>query len=360
MRPPAPRRARLPGLFMNWPRLPRYVVPSPRRLASVQASFVCLRRKRGPAPTGRRLLRSHLHGPAPHRSGYSYLRPGAPLPKVGKWGPQALPHPRALRRGLKLRSGGDMRPSSDYSVEGPPWPPLTRTPSGRLILIWGVQVFSPGPGGLFKNFSGPFRAGPRAARPRCAPSLGRAGWHVLRFLARPSSSERAARAPRHLYDAGGTFSALGPRAGRKFPSPRLSLPDPGPVGPESFVRPGLVAMARDRRPCRRRSAGGRDEIFRKLCPLPAPRLSPGAAGPAPAGRRRETKLSKDITSLSPSRHAATPSRVRARPRDAGRQLRDDLADGHRQRAGRHPPQRRSSHRPRRQVTVLGGCPRMPR
>jgi len=185
------------------PRLPRHVVPSPRRLASAQASLVCLRRKRGPASTDRRLRRSHLHGPAPQGSVYSYLRPGAPLPKVGKWGPQVLPLRRALRRGLKLRSGGDMRPSSTPSRTarsrgGPPWPPLgglvllrlkpcePLSRSARALagafggpdVLRGPCVRFPGGGAVLAGRFGvparPARAGPGGVRPRPRRRLPRA------------------------------------------------------------------------------------------------------------------------------------------------------------------------------------------
>ena len=124
-----------------------------------------------------------------------------------------------------------------------------RSPSGRTSAdpgndhragsVWlGHSGTFPTPGARgVRNFSGPFRAGLRAARPRCTPSLGRAGWHALRFGARPSSSERAARASLHLYDGGDTFFYFGPPFRAKVPSPRLSLPDTGPDGPESIVPP---------------------------------------------------------------------------------------------------------------------------
>ena len=115
----------------------------------------------------------------------------------------------------------------------------------------------------------------------------------MRFRVRPSSSERAARTPLHLYDAGGAFSTLGPRTGRKLLSHSMGQPDPGPDGPESFVRPrsrghgpgpptlpsqvggggrnfqktlspsGSAAFARSCRPCFGRPAEG-DKIF-KAC-----------------------------------------------------------------------------------------------
>ena len=78
----------------------------------------------------------------------------------------------------------------------------------------------------------------------------------MRFRVRPSSSERAARTPLHLYDAGGAIFCFGTPGRAKIPSHRLSLPDPGPDGPESFVRPGPVAMARDRRPAVAGRRGG--------------------------------------------------------------------------------------------------------
>ena len=52
------------------------------------------------------------------------------------------------------------------------------------------------------------------------------------------------------------------------------------------------------------------KFSRKSCPRPAPRLSPGAAGPAPAGRRMGTKLSK-VSSQAPSWQAASPRKPNA-------------------------------------------------
>ena len=168
-------------------------------------------------------------------------------------------------------------------------------------------------------------------------------------------SFRGARVPKFgslfgpVFGPPGPVLFCGPPPFRKKllgPDPKASFP-PGPPWRE----PG------GRRPCRRRAAGRERNFQESLVPVrlrgfrpEPPALHPQAGG----GGQNFQRLSP------PSRHAATPSRVRARPRDAGRQLRDDLADGQRQRAGRHPPQRRSSHRPRLQVTVLGGFPRMPR
>ena len=163
----------------------------------------------------------------------------------------------------------------------------------RAGSFWlgALRNFSPPGPGVFETFWGPFRAGLRAARPRCTPSLGRAGWHELRFRARPSSSERAARAPLHLYDASGAFFYFGTPFWAKIPPRRLCLPDPGPDGPESLFPPrsrghgpgppslpsqgggggrsfrktlspsGSEAFARSRRPCSGRPADG-DKFFK--------------------------------------------------------------------------------------------------
>ena len=120
---------------------------------------------------------------------------------------RVLPAGRVQAGAGPAQPGGRRRPV--YSALGLviPGPPsvLARGVIVQTHSASGASGFFPvrGPG-FFKTF-GAFSDRPSGRPAPYAPSLGRAGWRKSRFRVRPSPSGRAARAPLHLYDAGGAF-----------------------------------------------------------------------------------------------------------------------------------------------------------
>jgi len=154
---------------------------------------------------------------------------------------------------------------------------------------------------------GPFRAGPRAARPRCATPLARAGSSESRVRPRPPLPGRAGRASLRLGDAIRAFLFFGPPGrnscppkcpdtitqcawrGRKPTGPADGPKISSPLGPrgQSLGPPGLL-----------RQTGEGDEFSLKACRRrvptgPGPRrprgtgaLARGQLRRAPRSRRR--------------------------------------------------------------------------
>jgi len=257
-RAPRRRRAEITPSSLS-PRRPS-AFPSPRRL-----SAPAVLGSRPPARAVRSRRRGSLAAPAAVAAS---PRPPALL-SAGGPSSSSTPLPlRATRRRLAPAIG---RAHSGLGCSGifPRGPVLFKTFRG----FPGPALGPPGPGAHPRSVE---RGGTLCvfgcARPlRCGP-LGR------RFI----FTMRAAH-----------FLFWGPVPGENFFPTEWAGPIPDLTVPKASFAPGPAAMARGRRPCRRRSAGG-DEVFRKLCPPPAPRPLPGAAGPASAGRRRGTKLSRHV------------------------------------------------------------------